>query len=150
MKEIKEKFLLKKKVIDSFNYEACKQKLIDLIDYYYIYNLEYHYINFPTITPSYEIKYDSNKDFTPSSKTERYVINKISNEEEVKEFYNDMYEALKNLTLEELKYFNLYYIYKRSENYIMYELNINERYFKILKKSCVIKMALFFHIAVRK
>lgn len=138
-----------KEIVDKFDYEKSKMKLSELINNYLIYNIEYHYISPPQITPNYEIRYDSNKDFNAFSKIERYVINKISCEEEIKIFYNDIYKALKLLTIEELKYFKQHFINKRSEESIMLQMNINTRYYMKIKKSCIVKLCLYFKIAVR-
>lgn len=150
MEEKETNILLRDSIIEKFNYEKTKMNLYKLIDQYFVYELEYHYINPPMITPSYEIRYDSNKDFTPSSKTETYVINKITQEENIREFYKDLYIIYNKLNIDELKYFKQHFLRRKAEYVIMHEMNLNRRCFESIKKSCVIKMAIFFNIAVRK
>ncbi len=150
MKEKETNFLLSDRILEKYDYEKSKNNLQDLVDQYLIYELEYHYINPPKITPSYEIRYDSNKDFTPTSKTEVYVINKITQEEKLKLFYDDLYIIYNKLGLDELKYFKNHFLKRKAEYIIMNEMNLNRRCFDRIKKNCVIKMTIFFKIAVRK
>lgn len=135
-------------IVDNFNYEECKKNLKELMNRYLVYELEYHHISPPQITPNYEIRYEQ---FTGhyNDKILNYIIRKIESEKEIKEFYDNLYMALQKLTKEEMKYFKQHYINKRSEESIMYQMNISTRYFMKIKKSCVVKMTLFFNIAVR-
>ena len=142
--------LLGESVIEKYDYDKSKNKLYELIDNYFIYELEFHYISPPKITPSYEIRYDSNKDFSRSSKTETYVINKITQEEFLKSFYDDLYIIYQKLTLDELKYFRNHFLKRKSEYVIMNQMNLNRRGYDKIKRSCVIKMTIFFKIAVAK
>lgn len=142
--------LLRESVIEKYDYDKSKNKLYELIDNYFIYELEFHYISPPRITPSYEIRYDSNKDFNRSSKTESYVINKITQEELLKSFYDDLYIVYNRLTLDELKYFRNHFLKRNAEYIIMHQMHLNKRGFDKIKRSCVIKMAIFFKIAIVK
>ena len=148
--EREENVLLGENIIERYDYEQTKNNLLDLIDYYFVYELEFHYISPPMITPSYEIRYDSNKEFTRDSKVEKYVISKITIEEDIIAFYNDLYTIYKRLNIDELKYFKQCYLKKKPEYIVMYEMNLNRRSFDKIKKSCVIKIALYFGIAIRK
>ncbi len=135
-------------IVDNFNYDKCKENLKKLINQYLVYELEYHHINPPQITPNYEIRYEQ---FTGNrnDKILNYIVKKIDSEEELKEFYDNLYIALGKLTFEELKYFKQHYINGRSEESIMYQMHINTRYYMKVKKSCVVKLTLYFNIAVR-
>ena len=54
------------------------------------------------------------------------------------------------MSIDELKYFKLHFLKRKSENIVMNEMNLNRRRYDVIKKSCVIKMALFFKIVITK
>lgn len=140
---------LKKQVIMQYDYNKTKKKLENLIAK--IAELECVFVNikFPTITPSYEFRYEC---FTKKKvdKVGNYVERKLDTEAEIDELYSTLTKATELLTDSERYYFVEGILNGLSEEIIASNLNVSRTGFIPVKESCVIKMALALGLAVRK
>lgn len=101
--------LLSIRLVKSRNYYECKKNVDELMYKFEQIRFKCHYIESPKITPSYEIRYESNSG-NVSDKIGNYVQRKLDMESEADEFYIDLSNALRTLCREALIYFkNAYY-----------------------------------------
>ena len=114
------------------------------------YRYKIHNIQPPRITPDYEVKYDFSKSSSSTSKIESYVTKKVDLEIEAGYLYQVLEKALLKLNKEELMYFREYYYNKLTETKICHKYYMSKDKLKLIKESCIIKIAMEFDISVEK
>ena len=132
--------LLSESIINQFDYNNIKKKITDFISCINLLCLKLKNIEQPKITQNYEIRYNC---FVPttSSKVEKFVINKIYLEDEIKEIISKYTTAVNSLNELERKVFINSYIYETKDEVMSYEIGLNPTKLLQVKKSASIKFS---------
>lgn len=132
--------LLSETIINQFDYNLTKKNIIDFISGINLLYLKLNNFEKPKITPNYEIKYNC---FTPitSSKIEKFIINKIYLEDEIKQMISKYVFAINSLNQLERTVFIKTYIYDLKEEIIAMEVGLNINKLIQIKKSTSIKFS---------
>lgn len=140
--------LLAKEYMEIFDYIKSKDNVDALMED--IEKWKYEYINLvpPKITSTYEIRYEK-LNFTPTDKVGDYVEKKIDMEIKIDRIYQKLKLILQNLNFEELEFFDMHYYNKMSDNLVNDKLNVSHARIELIKRSCILKIALGFERAVR-
>lgn len=140
--------LLAKEYMEIFDYIKSKDNVDALMED--IEKWKYEYINLvpPKITSTYEIRYEK-LNFTPTDKVGDYVEKKIDMEIKIDRIYQKLKLILQNLNFEELEFFDMHYYNKMSDNLVNDKLNVSHARIELIKRSCILKVALGFERAVR-
>lgn len=141
--------LLPEKYLESYDIKVSRNNIQEKIDKFISLQVEYSHITPPQITRNYEVIYnDSSK--TVKDNVGDYVIKKITTKEDVKEYYNDIYNALSQLNRQEVMYF-IDSLYNRHTNtYISENRDISIYNLKKIQDSCIIKLCQYFNLAEKK
>ena len=107
-----------------------------------------HSIQPPSITPSYEIRYESNKGSTSTSKVENYVTRLLDLEQEAENLYLILNRALSKLCKSELYYFKATFYDHIPEEEICGRLFITIDQLRTIKTSCILKLGMEFDVCV--
>ena len=129
--------------INEYNYDECRDNVKKILAKYEVAQYKYRNIMPPKITADYEIRYSS---YTPrkNDKVANFVLLKLETEEEIIEFYNILTNIFLTFTKDEKVYFVESLLKRRSEDFICEMINISKNTLAIIKKSCIIKLALAF------
>ena len=132
--------LLSDRIIDQFDYNTIKKNICDFICSIDLLCFKLKNLDKPKITSNYEIKYSC---FIPtvSSKIEKFVINKIYLEEEIKKIISKYTLAINSLNDIEREVFIKTYIYNTRDDIICYDIGINLSKLLQVKKSASIKFS---------
>lgn len=127
-------------IINQFDYNEIKKNITDFISAINLLTFRLKNIEKPKITANYEIKYNC---FVPttSSKIEKFVINKIYLEEEIKDIISKYTYAINSLNELERKVFIRSYINEDKDETLCNELVINNAKLLQVKKSASIKFS---------
>lgn len=139
--------LLSIRLVKSRNYYECKKNVDELMYKFEEIRFKCHHIEPPKITPSYEIRYESNSG-NVSDKIGNYVQRKLDMESEADDFYIELSNALRTLCREELIYFKNAYYNRIKEELICDLLNMSRDSLRRVKESCIIKVAMYFDVDV--
>lgn len=141
--------LLPEKYLETYDIKASRNQIQDKIDKFISLQVEYSHITPPQITRNYDIVYnDSSK--TVKDNVGNYVIKKITTEEDVKEYYNDIYNALSQLNKQEIMYFTDSLYNGLTNTCISENRDISIYNLKKIQDSCIIKLCQYYNIAVKK
>lgn len=132
--------LLSKKELLKYDIDYCYKKVEEEVDKFISAQINYPFINAPTITCNYEVRYEC---FVPKKidKVGNYVILKITKEEEIMRLYSNIVTSLKFLSKNEFTFFLECLYYKHSGNEFIRKANSSRFLLDQIKGSCVVKMA---------
>lgn len=138
---------LKKEVVMQYDYIKTKKNLEKLISKISVLECKFMNIKFPTITPSYEFKYEC---FTQKrvDKVGNYIERKLDTEADIDELYQALTEATELLTADERYYFVETFLKDLSEEVVIANLNKSKTGFIPIKESCVIKLGIALGVAI--
>lgn len=142
------KGILSKSIVKKYNYSKTKSNIDDIMLKIEEYSYRIHNIQPPRITPSYEIRYDSNKNISPNSKIENYVTKLLDIESEAEELYSTLNRALNKLCKNELCFFKGIYYEHTSQEEICNRLYLTMDQLKTIKISCILKLGMEFDVCV--
>ena len=147
--------LLRKKLINQYDWKKCKEKLEELLDEYV--RVKYTYKNLCTLGDDFYTKGMGYKfSDTPSSKigyNDRIGNNiafKIDSENEAERMQQDIDSLLIKLTDQEKDYFKIVLLQKRAQRIVEDKYRITKTALEPIKYGCIIKSCLHFGIAVKK
>lgn len=151
MQEIDEinKYVLHSNVTDKYDMVKTKRNVEALLEEYL--RLQYKYLEIipPRITCNYDVKFNYNIG-DKFEKISYYLDKKMSIEKEIKSFYFELQKVLKNMTKEEVAFFNNILLKKQSEESVCESLVLSRNGLKPIKNSCVLKLALAFNLEILK
>lgn len=141
--------LLSLRIVEQYDYAKTKLEVDKIMLNFEEDRYKYSELPQPTITPSYEIKYEM---FTNNfiDKVGNYVEKKLDKLKEIDLFYQKLSTIINTMTCPERVYFLDSYFRKRAETIICEKLNMSSSSLARIKASCILKIALAFDKAVRK
>lgn len=149
-KEVKN-YILNKEILDDYDMVETAENVKKLVNEYkkarYMYFVSRE--NLERITTSFEPKYSQ---FTKSRKDTfgNSIATMIDSEETLNRFESVFNNLVTTFVNEEKKYYFYCLADNNSETYLAESLNISRNGLRPYKESCILKIALAFHIEVEK
>ena len=132
---------LPKTEIQKYDIDACYQRVLEKIDEFIKLQIQYPNLPKPRITSKYEVRYECFLK-TCNDQVGNYVEKKLDEEIEMQKLYSEISLALSTLSRDEFTYFLDVLYLKKSENYFIDKIQTTRHFFKTIKASCIIKMAI--------
>ena len=127
-----------------YDIDACERNVKELVQKFISLQIKYKNIQPPKITRDYKVVYNDKRIQRIRDGVKNYVLKKIETEEDIKDFYNDFYDALSRLNRDEVIYFVACLYNNRSLSSVAEENKISVYRLRQVKNSCVIKLAIWF------
>src|SRR5574344_672701 len=148
--------LLRNETIREYDVLVSKNKVEEILTEYI--RARYAYSNIKQIgNEFYNSSTGANYEFKPEMHTIRYsdrvgnkIAFKVDTENEVIEMEKDFTEMIKLFTEMEKDFFNTVLLGQRSQNIIEEKYNVTKNGLLSTKQSCILKIAMYFNVAVKK
>ena len=144
-------YALTKEMTEKYNFTQTKENVEDLISEYKTAKFEYLVSDnvLSRITSSYQKKYEQ-RNIQLNDKLGTNIGKKIDSKNEIEYFENIFTPLFEMMSANERKYYSLGLINNNSEQFIAEALGISKTGLQPIKQTCILKIALAFHIAVLK
>ena len=130
--------ILETTLISMYNYPQMSKEVKTIFSTLDLLKVKYDNITLPTVTASYEVKYNSFVRRT-GSKLEDFVIKKLAKEEDIENYISNIVVALKKLNYEERVVFLETYVKENVDDNISTTIGYCRDMIIRIRKSAVIK-----------
>lgn len=144
-------YSISKSVVDKYEFIKTKENVEQLINEYKTAKFEYLASNnaLEKLSILYQPKYEQHIN-NANDKLGRNVAKKLDSKNTIESFDAILNPLTKLFSNEEKKYYDLCLINNNSEQFTSDLLGISRTGLQTIKRSCILKIALAFHVAVMK